>query len=101
MAMRHKNNKGTFLATLIFLYGFCGYNKNKGIDLVVFGESKAPLLRKTSHFKSIQYLEISDSDRISSDSLGIPDMYEPMVWIYSFQNGSIRLKAKGMLGLLK
>lgn len=73
----------------------------EGITVVVFGEEESLLFEKTSNTKRFSFLEAKSELKVKEGEIPPPPViYEPIVWVYAFENGKLKLTDKGRFTLL-
>lgn len=78
-----------------------GFFEFEEITVVVFGEEEISLFEKTNKTKSIPFLEAKPELKVKEGEIPPPPViYEPVVWIYTYENGKLKLTDKGRFTLL-
>lgn len=73
----------------------------EGITVAVFGEEESLLFEKTSNTKSFPFLEARTELKVKEGKIPPPPViYEPIVWVYAYENGKLKLTDKGRFTLL-
>lgn len=78
-----------------------GYFEFEDVTFVVFGEGENTFFEKTANKKNIPFLEVRP--KLKTRKRGIPPppvIYEPVIWIYTYENGKLELIDKGRFTLL-
>ncbi len=71
------------------------------ITVAVFGEEESLLFEKTSNTKSLPFLESKPELNVTEGEIPPPPViYEPIVWVYAYKNGNLKLTDKGRFTLL-
>ncbi|MDD4727447.1 MAG: hypothetical protein PHN55_01685 [Dysgonamonadaceae bacterium] len=78
-----------------------GFFDYEGVTVIVFGENENLLFEKTNIKKIIPFLEAKPDLKIKEGEVPPPPViYEPIVWIYLFNNGKLELVDKGRFTLI-
>lgn len=96
----YKENLNSFLSGKTDKpFGFFEFDK---VTVLVFGEEEKSLFEKTGKTKSLPFLKSKPEIKVKEGEIPPPPViYEPIVWIYSHENGKLQLKEKGRFTLLK
>lgn len=79
-------------------FGFFDY---EGITVIVFGENENLLFEKTNIKKVIPFLEAKPELKTKEGKVPPPPVvYEPIIWVYLYNNGKLELVDKGRFTLL-
>lgn len=80
-------------------FGFFEYD---GVTVVVFGVEEKLLFEKTNNTKSFSFLEAKPELMVKEGEIPPPPViYEPIVWVYAFENWQLKLTDKGRFTLLE
>ncbi len=72
-----------------------------GITVAVFGEEESLFFEKTSNIQSFPFLEAKPELNVKEGEIPPPPViYEPIVWVYTYENGKLKLTDKGRFTLL-
>lgn len=78
-----------------------GFFEFEEITVVVFGEDEMSLFENTNKTKSLPFLEVKPELKVKEGEIPPPPViYEPVVWVYTFENGNLKLTEKGRFTLL-
>jgi hypothetical protein len=73
----------------------------EGITVAVFGEEESLLFEKTSNTQSFPFLKAKSELKVKEGEIPPPPViYEPIVWVYAYENGKLKLTDKGRFTLL-
>lgn len=79
-----------------------GYFEYEGVTVIVFGEEEKLLFDKTNKMKSFDFLKTKPE--LKDNKVEIPPppvIYEPVIWVYTYEHGKLKQKDKGRFSLLK
>lgn len=78
-----------------------GFFKYEGITVIVFGKKNNPLFEKTNIKKPIPFFYVKPEAKTKKGEIPPPPViYEPIVWIYTYYKGDLKLKDKGRFTLI-
>ncbi len=79
-----------------------GFFKFENVTVIVFGEEDRLLFEKTNNTKNLTFLEPKSELKVKEGEIPPPPViYEPVVWIYTYENGKLKPTEKGRFALLK
>lgn len=78
-----------------------GFFEFEEVTVIVFGEEEMLLFEKTQKTKNLPFLQSKPELIIKEGEIPPPPViYEPVVWIYTYENGKLKLTDKGRFTLL-
>ena len=78
-----------------------GFFEFEGVAVIVFGEEESLLFEKTNNKKSFSFLKAEPELKVKEGEIPPPPViYEPIVWIYAYEDEKLKLTDKGRFTLL-
>lgn len=78
-----------------------GFFEYEGITVVVFGLKERLFFEKTNNTKGFPFLEAKPKMKVEEGKIPPPPViYEPIVWIYMYENEKLQFIDKGRFSLL-
>ncbi len=78
-----------------------GFFEVEEVTVVVFGEEEMSLFEMTNKTKNLPFLQSKPELKVKEGDIPSPPViYEPIVWIYTYENEKLKLTDKGRFTLL-
>lgn len=96
----YKENLNSFLSGKVDK--LLGYFESEKVPVLVYGVDEISLFEKSGQATILPIPKSKPRVKVKEGEIPPPPViYEPVVWIYSFEHGNLELKEKGRFTLLK